>query len=220
MRFNHILQPEIIKRLDSVIRYSSIPVTHHELVSTHSYWVTMYALLIHRAIDGEDRLTSRLLISALIHDLSESKTGDVVRTFKYSSEPLKKEIDNAEELIVKSLPQEIQDLFSVHSDTKGIEAACNDTRYIKDIVKAADFVSLFRYMRKEAAMHNMEIIPFYNRMFTDLCTMSASMEVLSKTSGYAKHLRQLYETMIQDAQKVADDCFGKSFKDPYWNHPI
>lgn len=217
MRFDHILQPEIIKRLDSVIRYSSIPIVHSESVAQHSYWVVMYALLIHKAIGGEDRLTKDLLIAALVHDMAEAKTGDVVRTFKYSSEPLKKEIDKAEELITESFPQAVQDLFKMP-----FYITYDDGLYIKDVVKAADFVSLFRYMRKEAASHNMEIIPFYNRMITDISCMCDAMRAKFETSPmtYSQCLHQLYSQMLDDAEKVAVDCFGVALKDPYWNHDI
>jgi 5'-deoxynucleotidase YfbR-like HD superfamily hydrolase len=216
-KFDHILQPEIVKRLDSVIRYSSIPIAHNESVSQHSYWVAMYALLIHKTIGGEDRLTKDLLIAALVHDLAEAKTGDVVRTFKYSSELLKKEVDNAEKLIIESFPVEIQSLFK-----KPFDITYDDGSYIKDVVKAADFVSLFRYMRKEAALHNMEIIPFYNRMITDIHDMCDVMRAKLKTSPiiYPQYLHQLYGQMLDNAEKVAVDCFGVALKDPYWNHDI
>lgn len=216
-KFDHILRPEVIKRLDSVIRYSSIPVAHHESVAQHSYWVTIYTLLIHKTIGGEDRLTKDLLIAALIHDSAESRSGDYVRTHKYSSESLKKELDKSEELIVESFPQEIRDLFK-----KPFDVTYDDGLYIKDVVKAADFVSLFHYMRKEAAMHNMEIVPFYYRMIVDLSDMCDKMRAKFETSSmpYHSHLHRLYGLMIEDAKKVAFDCFGDVFKDPYWNHEI
>lgn len=37
-----------VRRLDYVIRYSSIPVSVPEAVSTHMFWVALYAMMVHR----------------------------------------------------------------------------------------------------------------------------------------------------------------------------
>ena len=161
--FKNLLENEDIKRLDFITRYSSIPVVHHENVSQHSYWVAFYALVIHKIIDGDDNLTGTVLTAAIIHDLPEVYTGDIVRTFKYSSKSLKKEINKAEEYAILSFPHIIKELF-----TKSSSLHDNDDFYVKSVVKAADFVSLFNYMQREMSLHNSDILPFYQRMISDL----------------------------------------------------
>lgn len=205
--FDIVLKPDMIKRMDYVIRYSSIPVVHQETVSQHSYWVAFYSLLIHKTIGGREHLTGKLLTAALIHDAAESLSGDIVRTFKYSSSSLKTEIDKAEELIIKSMPETIQNLFKEIDDI----VIDYDKAYVKAVVKAADFVSLYRYMYREAALHNMEVIPFYKRMIDDLIKQSkSSMECL----------RPLYFDMMCYARNTALKCFGDQWDESCWDHEI
>lgn len=178
-----------VKRLDNVIRYSSIPTIVKESVSTHSYWVSLYSVLIHRILRPRNTtLIAPILITALIHDLPECVTGDVVRTFKYSSESLKREIDEAEAGIIKNFAKPIFDLYALRDDLVGQE----ERQYIKDVVKAADFMSLHQYMLREIRRGNDEIIPFYKRMEMDLKNMSKSSSELS----------DLYKAMLKMAKKV------------------
>jgi 5'-deoxynucleotidase YfbR-like HD superfamily hydrolase len=158
-----------MRRLSSVWRFSSIPVVGTENVAEHSYWVAIYAAMIHRHIAGENCmvLMSQILLKALTHDIGEANTGDVIRTFKYSTPELKKEIDRAEGILLKNFPNEIANLF-VETD-----GSCHNLdKYIEVMVKAADFLSLFQFMRREAMKSNYEIRPFFTRMCEDLNMMA------------------------------------------------
>lgn len=154
-----------VRRLDYVDRFSSIPVTIRETVSAHSYWVCLYAVLIHRHLNGNPALIGPICLNAITHDLIECITGDIVRTFKYSSPEFKMAVDLAEGNMLTKLPQPIQELFHLWEELAGV-----DKPYVSAVVKTADFVSLHQYMVREVSRGNLEIRPFFERMCKDLRT--------------------------------------------------
>ena len=152
-----------VRRLDYVDRFSSIPVLIKENVSAHSYWVSLYSVLIHRHLQGDDSLLGAILLHAVTHDLTEALTGDVVRTFKYSSPEFKTAVDTAEDNLFPMLHESVRELFPLWQQLAGV-----NYDYVKAVVKAADFVSLHQYMVREMDRGNKEIAPFAARMINDL----------------------------------------------------
>lgn len=178
-----------VRRLSNVIRFSSIPVTYSESTAEHSFWVALYALMIYRELpsSGTSHEEASVLRHALTHDLSECVGGDVVRTLKYATKRMKRAVDHAEGILVrKLLPDRVASL------------AIEPSPVVQAVVKAADFMSLFHFMRREAARHNYEIIPFYWRMVRD---------IESATSSAVPALRPLYEEMARESRSLAEDCF-------------
>lgn len=161
------------QRLDYVWRFSSIPTVSRENVSAHSYWVTFYSTLIYETLDKGGSLLPNIMLCALMHDFIEGHTGDFVRTFKYSSPDLKKSIEDAEEKELKNYPDQIRSLYDQVYKDKNDE----EIQLIKAIVKAADFISLFGFMRREYVRGNREVKPFYKIMVNDLFRMSSLPDV-------------------------------------------
>lgn len=161
-----------VRRLSYVDRFSSIPVVVKENVAEHSFWVVLYSMMVHQELDGPSEALPLVLSYAAVHDLPECLTGDVVRTFKYSSPEFKTAVDSAEEELVKKLPAK---LLSLYSD------ACSGTKnsehgwYVKEVVKAADFISLYQYIWRERSKGNQEINQFWYRMKQDMRMMSETM---------------------------------------------
>ncbi len=159
-----------IKRLDYVDRYSTVPVTHKETVAAHSYWVALYSMMIHNRFSdycgfNNDSIKSALLCEALIHDAVEAFTGDIVRLFKYTTPSLKKEIDNAE--------CKWSELFSTSITNTGVDALNDECkRYVKRVIKLADFISLYTYLSREVQRGNSEILPFHSRMINEFILMA------------------------------------------------
>lgn len=182
-----------IKRLDYVWRFSSIPISVPENVSSHTFWVCFYSLMLHRKLMPDDTmLVGAILTHALIHDICESCSGDFVRTFKYSSEVLKEAIDNAEKNIIKEFHPMIRDLFSFASElSEGAD------EYVKQIIKAADFVSLYQFMNREINRGNLEIGPFVKRMKVDLEQMGKKIE--NHNDNNIRQLSHLYYLMSKMA---------------------
>lgn len=156
-----------VRRLSYVTRFSSIPVTIPENVSDHSFYVTLYSVLIHNHLDEDNvwhkSLLAPIMLHAVTHDISESVTGDLVRTFKYSSPEFKNAVNMAEQNMLSCFPLKISELYNMWE-----HAAGDRKRYVKAVVKAADFMSLHQYMVREVARGNQEIGPFFERMISDL----------------------------------------------------
>ncbi len=184
------------RRLSYVIRYSSIPIAVPENVAEHSFWVTFYSLLVHRVLrPGDQKTIGAITTKAVMHDMAECVTGDIVRTFKYSSESLHDEIEKAEEKIIKDFPPPMEWVYnSIDIMSEGEE------KYVKAVVKAADFMSLHQYMMREVRRGNREIMRFYMRMEKDLAKMAGDL----KESSFAEvaKLSGLYQEMVNMARTV------------------
>lgn len=201
-----------IRRLDYVTRYSSIPVTFPETDSMHMYWVSIYSMMVHRRLHGPRDLDALIMQHALTHDALECLSGDIVRTFKYSSEEFRQAVNRAEEGLANSLPIEVRSLLDEvrqHITSFGHTLHWKGD-YVKDVVKAADFMSLYQYMWREKKRGNSEIDPFFGRMIADLNAMgdklrkATSVKVLgldiqssSSVSSYHGSLASLYESMAE-----------------------
>ena len=182
-----------VRRLSHVVRYSSIPISVPENVAEHSYWVCLYSALIHQVLRPADHeLIGALLLKATIHDLAECVTGDVVRTFKYSSTTLREEINKAEDNIIRNLPGPIQVLMNGVAP----KLAHGEGPYVEAVVKAADFMSLHQYMMREVRRGNREIIrPYYLRMEDDLRAMMEKY-----TDQEFESFQYLYKEMLETAK--------------------
>lgn len=211
-----------IRRLSTVWRFSSIPVAIYENTAEHSFYVAIYAAMIHLEVSNNKRVLGAVIMNALMHDVAEAVTGDVVRPFKYSSKELREEINRAEHKLTQKMPLEIRRLFTLAYDMSMTEIDNEDVNeYVEAVVKAADFLSLFQYMRREAAKGNLEIIPFYNRMVKDISAMMNLGDVTmgTKEAGCFKP-KDFYFALWKMAEKVRKDSFHGLEKDPDWHREI
>lgn len=181
-------------RLDFVKRYSSIPSISVELTSTHTFWVSFYSAVIHRlygseTISGVSVPEGKLYLKAIVHDLAEAVTGDIVRPFKYCTPELKKEVDRAEdEMIEKHFPDVVKSMFrEVKSGNVDIDT------YINEVVKAADFCSLYMYMRREHMTGNRMVKPFYDLMVSELKAQSEKKTI-------SERVQQVYVDLYNEAK--------------------
>lgn len=191
-----------VRRLSFVTRYSSIPISVKENVGEHSFWVALYAAMIHRAARPADgHLAGAILLKAVIHDQAECVTGDIVRTFKYSSQALKDAIDEAESLIIDRFPKPIVDLYAFQEDLSGMTERGRgdpDVQYVEAVVKAGDFLSLQQYMNREWLRGNREIEGFFDRMVADLRMMQE--KVAAHPVPDVAKLAELYGAMADSAR--------------------
>ncbi len=170
-----------VRRLSFVDRFSSVPVTVKENVAEHSFWVVLYSMMIHRELRGPEDALPYVLSYATVHDLPECLTGDVVRTFKYSTEEMRKAVDKAEDAMVRRLPDSLRDVYEEARSGAGKDALYG--WYVKAVVKAADFMSLYQYMQREHLRGNSEIGQFVDRMLSDMRVMAKAMADLAEAGG-------------------------------------
>ncbi len=183
-----------IRRLAYADRFTTIPVLVKEDVANHSYWVSLYSKLIHDALEPQRTdLVGFILTKALIHDAPEMVSGDYVRTHKYMTQNLKDALDEVEEMIVAKYPRALKSLHDWCQDQSN-EVSPEDAAYVKAVVKAADFLSLHQYMNREYLRGNREIMPFINRMRSDL-EQEATDRVNSKFPR-VQRISGIYDAMV------------------------
>lgn len=142
-----------LERLRYVNRYSTFKVTHYENIAEHSFYCAIYALAIARWVDLEKpelkiNLES-VLCRALLHDIEEAATGDVPRHFKYSSEKLRKTMDEAAiigcQRIIRPIWEETDEAYFWIDLWKSAKDDTCEGR----ILEFADYLSALAYIWEE-----------------------------------------------------------------------
>jgi 5'-deoxynucleotidase YfbR-like HD superfamily hydrolase len=167
--------------------------------------------MVHKEVSRENfqEHFGYVALYAILHDAAECVTGDVVRVFKYTTPELKQEIDRAEGILFANLVPEVRQLFNFFNN----QTDHTVQKYVKDIVKVADFLSLLQFMRREAMRGNLEIYPYFGRMITDLEKTTVEMEgkahiiQLGKTEGNPFKPADVYNAMLEEAKRVKHVCF-------------
>ena len=187
-----------IRRLSYVNRYSSIPTLMKENTGEHSFYVALYAMLIHRELVKTQDVffgvtNASIMLHALTHDFSDMISGDLVRPFKYSSSDFTKAVHQAEEQMLSKVDERLLELYDF--------ARSHINWYVESVVKAADFMSLYQYMWREKNMGNKEIEPFFQRMISDMKMMQQKLlneKVDPEFNKYRLELAVLYEAMSNE----------------------
>lgn len=188
-----------VRRLDCVDRYGSVPVTLRETTSQHMFWVALYSMMIHRELGGPKDLDAAVMLHALTHDLCDSVSGEVPRTFKYSSKAFRKAVQRAEEKVVGAVAPCVLNLYREALDFA--DGAGAEGWYVRLVVKAADFVSVYEYLWRERNKGNREIEPFHARMRRDMERMAAQVgdeKPGRRFQKYVKPLAALYLCMAEN----------------------
>ena len=100
------------RRVSHIKRYSSIPVVRAENVAEHSYYVCLIAMAIatdymRRTKDDSKINMGHLLQCAIVHDIDEALTGDVLRSVKHGDPAIKSAFDSFAKRVVIGLEQSI-----------------------------------------------------------------------------------------------------------------
>lgn len=88
-----------LRRMHHINRYSSIPVIKQELVSTHSWQMAMLGLLISYDLNTTEPHTvdaGEVVKRCVVHDISETMSGDIIRTYKHGSKEMEEACHNAD----------------------------------------------------------------------------------------------------------------------------
>jgi len=151
-------------RLRYTNRYSACRVNHRETVAEHSYYVVFYGLMIAdwcvrtSVIEIDWRA---LAIRLAIHDLEESLTGDMPRSFKYSDEHLLATMRDAEKFAMVEICNKVVGGFEHRPGERTWastllylwETAKDDTHEGR-IVAFADFLSVMSFIVQEKRSGN------------------------------------------------------------------
>jgi len=154
--FKEFLKEE--RKLDKVIRFSAQMRIKDESVSEHSFHVVLYSMILsdlEEKIFGNKINKEKLLKTAILHDLEECLTGDIIYGFKHTDKNLTREIKKISQRffanLIKNLPEKISkdylNLWSRAKDKKKIEGK---------ILEAADKLEGLIYALNEFSLGNKE----------------------------------------------------------------
>jgi 5'-deoxynucleotidase YfbR-like HD superfamily hydrolase len=83
-------------RLKHTYRYSSVPVLVRENVAEHSFWTAIIGVAIAIEMQMSRQQIGKVALKALLHDVEESMTGDLIRDMKYHNEETREAIASVE----------------------------------------------------------------------------------------------------------------------------
>jgi len=175
---NPLFPPEI-RTASLVRRWSIVRTLNPDPVSGHSFYVTFYARQIAQLIHWPGPM-AELLLYALLHDIEETITGDILG-------PVKAEIVDEgrfdsfiEVKMSRHLPGIAHELQVIRNSLWG--------NSIQAIVKVADKVDAVLYLMTEVAMGNARLQPLLDDAMHNLdrAWMDMSSPVFSNVS--ARHL--------------------------------
>jgi len=147
MNLNQVMNGSI-RRLAHIRRFSSLQVNRPENVMEHSWAVAFCAHQIALDINNHKPLVDEYVVlqKALYHDISETKSGDIIHSFKYGSSEVEKAMHNADQNNTRQLSKE----FGMNGEyIYWLWDRAKDKSIEGQIVKFADFVSVVSYCREE-----------------------------------------------------------------------
>lgn len=136
---------KFLYRLKFVTRFNHRSKICVENVAEHSYFVSIMSLVvIDKFFPNVDK--AKALQMALLHDVPEAITGDVLYSTKKSSPLIKKELDTFERQIMHEyFSPSISSIFEDFADDNSKE---------HDIVILADIMSILMYIQNEKSLGN------------------------------------------------------------------
>ncbi len=151
------LFPPELRTASIVPRWSIVFTLRQDNVAQHSYFVTFYALSIAKLLDWTDsRLLLALTYKAMVHDLDETITGDLVS-------PVKSEIIDEQRCndfirlkMKQRLPAVLHELDKIETDPWGTGAFAPR---MDAIIKVADRLDALLFLIGEHKMGNGMVVP-------------------------------------------------------------
>ena len=144
-------------RLRNIRRFSPAPVLHPENVAEHTFYTAWYAMLIGMQLPGVNM--GVLLEKALLHDIDEIMSGDIIRTFHRDGGPTERQIHKRALDMVDSLFKRLQPSKGLASRTVRLwDTAKNKKTLEGRIVAYADFLSVVSYVCQEVECGNVRIL--------------------------------------------------------------
>lgn len=147
-----------ITRLSHIHRWAISRGIRKESVADHSYYVTLYCLMIYRwwVAHGELRFSSKdsinlgdLLSRAVLHDIEECQLGDIPYPVKHRSKKLHKLLCDESEEIVQDTINSWVGGYDLAEPTLEVWRKAKDLSPAGKIVEFADTLSRLAYIAQE-----------------------------------------------------------------------
>lgn len=151
MSYQKLFPPEL--RTASIVpRWSVVWTLNKDTVANHSYFVTFYARQIGKLIGWKGSYED-LMYYALVHDLDETVTGDIVSPVKAAIVDPQKSIAYVDAHLDKTMPDVQKQCARIHWDSP-VHA-----KEVRLIVKAADRLDALLFLLTEVRLGNSIIQP-------------------------------------------------------------
>lgn len=158
--FDHFLNRD----LAHVTRFNNRPQHFPESVAEHSFYVGYFVLLLCRILEKKALMvdTTKALQMALIHDMEEGFSGDILNPFKHYNDKVYNAIRDVNKDMIwemfaglpKDISEELVELWNEEGKGKSLEA---------QVVKVADKLSLIAKCFEEIAAGNKYFAHIYER---------------------------------------------------------
>ena len=157
--FKRFWEDPELDRINNMVRWNGLNRIKDETVAHHSYIVAFFSRILAEEIFEDNEMKFLILSYALSHDYDEIFTGDILNPFKYNE-------FNGNEVrgvIDDFLKFKIEQKFNTDSATdKMFRDVLNKTiipPIARKIVKIADWISMYFYLKKERQLGNMGVDP-------------------------------------------------------------
>lgn len=211
-----------IRRMSHVRRHSSIPVLRGENVAEHSWYAAMYCLVIAKDLKsfGEKYAlidTGELLQSALVHDIDEHATGDILRTVKHANT---KVLDG----IVEFAKEAVEDLSFCLGwpSLTGVWEDAKDSSLEGQILALVDVACVAAYMIEERGFGNRHVLPICRQVWNLLRLISEGhYKKVQDPLLISRHARMVFKTFDLAIRSHEPDWSEyKGVKDPLYDRTI
>ena len=158
--FRHFLD----RSLSHVVRFNSTPQQFQESVAEHSFYVAYYtSILVFFLREAKEEINEAYALKiALLHDMEERFSGDILTPFKHYNEDVLHAIRKVNEemisLVFEDLPPRLNNEF-VALWKQDVELTTREAQ----VVKVADKLSLLSKCYEEIKIGNEYFQPIYER---------------------------------------------------------
>lgn len=152
--FERFLNDPEFDRINNMVRWNGLNRVKDETVAHHSFIVSWFCRILAEEIFEENEIKFLILSYAIFHDYDEIFTGDILNPFKYNEY----NGNEVRSVIDDFLKFKISQKFNTDSKTdemfRGILNKTTIPPIARKIVKIADWISMYFYLKKERQLGN------------------------------------------------------------------
>ena len=158
--FDHILD----RSLAHVTRFNSFPQHFQESVAEHSFFVAYIVTILIQLLEkqGVEVDKAKAVSMALVHDIEEKFSGDILSPFKHYSQEITSTVRKVNQEIIKQSFEGLPESLAAHYIALWTEDSEGESRE-SQIVKTADKLSLISKCAEEVKVGN----EFFQQIYED-----------------------------------------------------
>lgn len=162
-------------KLDNIIRYNTLNKLKQETVASHSYYVSLFAMMICNGLKMGPAFLGKVLEVALTHDIPEIEINDITHDAKQKMPELVEILKKYEdEFMLCTFPA----VYSTIKSPQLYDLIANQ------IVKVADTMSVLQYCDNEYSLGNKSFEGMVTNSYARVISEQQKLEGMLKT--YAK----------------------------------